>query len=403
MRKTLSAFTIVELILVISIIGILSTIGVVSYNSIKISSEALQKETKTKTITEAIEKYYEKNGAYPSCADLTQSPNIVTDEVLTGLDPGVLTVPGEPEGTNSIACTNTPTLSQYGYSSDGGSFSLFYLKDENSSNVTTINNKQRYSKVEFSYNGSYQEYTVPSDINLLQIEAWGAQGGGDTGGKGGFVSAYIPVTPGEILKIYIGGRGVTGTCAGNACMPGGFNGGGNGGGSDISSTGHGGGGATDVRKSPYGLSNRIVVAGGGGASGGVMYDGVGAGGSGGGEIGQDGYACGNCFGSPTGGAGKGATQISGGAGGSAGAYTNTNTIYPGASGQSGSFGQGGNGTPCWWSGSGGGGGGYYGGGGGGCPGQHGGGGGSSWVTPGAVDIKYTTGIKTGNGQVIIYT
>ena len=400
MRKTLSGFTIVELILVISIIGILSTIGVVSYNSVKSSSEALQKETKAKTITEAIEKYYEKNGTYPSCADLTQSSKIVVEDVLLGLDPGVLTVPGEPEGTNSITCTTTPTLSQYGYTSDGGSFSLLYLKDESTTESTTILSKHGYEKIEFNYTGSYQSYTVPPGVYYIQVEAWGAQGGGDTGGKGGFATANIPVTPSEILRIYIGGRGITGTCTYlDGCMPGGFNGGGDGGGSDVTSTGHGGGGATDIRKSPYDLASRIIVAGGGGARGGEQSTGVGAGGAGGGEVGQNGYACTNCSGSPTGGPGSGATQTSGGTGGSAGSYS---TSYPGVAGGNGSLGQGGNGTSCWWSGSGGGGGGYYGGGGGGCPGQHGGGGGSSWVTPDANNIKYSTGLKTGNGLAIIY-
>lgn len=400
MRKALSGLTIVELLIVITIIGILATIGIVSYSSINTNSADSRRKLQTEAIADELEKYYNQNGGYPSCADLTQSPDLVVKNVLPNLSPGTLTAPGEPEGTNSIVCTATPTTNQYGYTTDGGSFSLNYIGTSGSTTVSSVTSRHDYKKLDFAYTGSYQSYTIPQGVYSIKVEAWGAQGGGETGGKGGYATGDIPVTPGEVLRVYVGGRGATGTCVYTSnCMTGGFNGGGNGGGSDVSSTGHGGGGATDVRRSPYDLASRIIVAGGGGARGGERSTGVGAGGDGGGLTGGNGYVCTNCSGSPVGGPGSGGTQASGGSGGIAGAYS---VSYPGLAGGAGSLGQGGNSPSCWYSGSGGGGGGYYGGGGGGCPGQHGGGGGSSWIISTADNVNHSSGLKIGNGQATIY-
>lgn len=105
MRKTLSAFTIVELILVISIIGVLSTIGVVSYSSIHTGAVDSSRESKAKAIAEALEKYYEKNGEYPGCVAMTQSAATITSTILTDLTPDMLTTPSDTEGVNSIVCS----------------------------------------------------------------------------------------------------------------------------------------------------------------------------------------------------------------------------------------------------------------------------------------------------------
>jgi hypothetical protein len=167
---------------------------------------------------------------------------------------------------------------------------------------------------------------------------------------------------------------------------GGFNGGG------TSGSGHGdegsGGGASDIRTSAA-STDRIVVAGGGGGTGGWVG---GVGGNGGGTIGANGLAGGAA-------GGIGGNQTTGGAGGS-GSSGNAGTsgaTLLGGSGGNGSIGGGG-----------GGGGGYFGGGGGGGDGVPsgldggGGGGGSNFasITNTAV-IAHSSGVRTGNGQVII--
>lgn len=230
----------------------------------------------------------------------------------------------------------------------------------------------------FSYTGAVEPWTVPSGVTRIKIEAFGAQGNslGTAGGRGAKVTATISVTPGEVLYMYVGGIN-------------GWNGGGAGG---YSKSGFNGGGATDIRRGGTGLNNRIIVAGGGG---GAAYDyhnlSVSRGGAGG-QVGSDGEG-----GSWSTSRGRGATQSSGGSGGIG--------YDGGGDGGSGALGIGGSGG-YGYSGGGGGGGGYYGGGGGGGhddPSRRGGGGGggSSYVIPSATDVTYESGVRVGDGLIVI--
>jgi hypothetical protein len=233
----------------------------------------------------------------------------------------------------------------------------------------------------FSFNGTWQAWTVPGGVTAVTFEGWGASGGDGVGvavgGWGGYATATVPVTPGEVLRIYVGGAGadrVVNTTAG------GFNGGG----SSIETccngsagAGGSGGGATDLRRAPYTLSDRLVVAGGGGGAGWDDHDGWG--GDGGGLIGEGGNT------TFTYQAGGGGTQSAGGSAQSIGGYPCT----PGA------FGVGGDGYFD-GAGSGGGGGGWYGGGGGLFGG---GGGGSSYIAaPGNTNGSTTQGVNDGHGS-----
>lgn len=236
-----------------------------------------------------------------------------------------------------------------------------------------------WGQVTFNYTGSAQTYTVPAGITLIQIEAYGAQGGGLNGGLGGEAIATIPVTPGAVLEVYVGQNPTTQTGAG------GWNGGGActvdpcaGGG------GWQGGGASDVRVAPYALANRIIVAGGGGGEG--WSDGVG--GAGGGTTGVDGEAS-----WIAGTHGLGGTAVAGGAGGP---YASG----PDSPAPSGTFGVGGGSRPLsTYCTGGGGGGGWYGGGGGYVSA---GGGGSSYVSyPGSSSTSTTSGVNSGHGYIVI--
>lgn len=237
----------------------------------------------------------------------------------------------------------------------------------------------------FNFTGGVQQYVVPPCVTAIEVVAAGAQGGGATGGSGAVVTATIDVTPGQIIEVYVGG---TGNCPGA-----GFNGGGLGTNAVTSADGGcGGGGASDIRFAPYGLADRVIVAGGGGGMGGGNTDAFGGGG--GCPIGLNGD-------SPFGIGGIGATATNGGAGGDP-------WIASGNFGAPGSLGQGGNGgtDPCHNIGpGGGGGGGFYGGGGGGSDcfasgtlGGGGGGGGSSLIPGGGGCLPDNNG---GNGYVTI--
>ena len=238
-------------------------------------------------------------------------------------------------------------------------------------------------KIIFPYTGKVQRWNVPSCVQKIKIEVWGAQGGGsldcenaimvlqDDGGLGGYSSGVLDVQSGQLLYIVVGGQGKTGL---NNVHDGGYNGGGDGG-----VFGAGGGGATDIRTILHDLDSRLIVAGGGGG-GNTGFPNAGSGGAGGGTLGQDGIALYHF--SPGGGGG---TQVFGGAAGYA----------PGEAGSWGFGGNAGNG-PAQFHISGGGGGWY----GGGSAYGAGGGGGSSNLW-GVSDSNSIVGVRQGNGLVVI--
>jgi hypothetical protein len=254
--------------------------------------------------------------------------------------------------------------------------------------------------VTFHHTGAVQTWTVPAGVFRASFDVYGAQGGGNdifgvpviAGGKGGRAIAKIRVTPGEVIYIFVGGKGHDGGTTRGAPPPehsrGGFNGGGNGGFSpenhNLASGGGGGGGASDIRVGGTHVANRVIVAGGGGGSSEKLYVpcGVSHGGGGGGLNGGSGVAADDgCIG------GTGGDQLAGGGG--------CPRCGPSGSGILG-FGGRGERPPARNPGGGGGGGGYYGGGGG--PLGGGGGGGSGF---GPRDTTFTTGQHPGDGLVVV--
>lgn len=152
------------------------------------------------------------------------------------------------------------------------------------------------------YTGGPQTWTVPLGVHSVEFDLYEAAGSnngnsGFVGGKGGRAKATFDVSPGQLMRLYIGGTG--------GFLAGGWNGGGHG--------FAGGGGGTDLRIGGTGLGNRVLVAGGGGGVG--NYGGASRGGDGGGLVGTSGT-------SPT--AGAPGTQTEGGAG-----------TWPGSLGQGG--------------------------------------------------------------------
>ena len=232
----------------------------------------------------------------------------------------------------------------------------------------------------FSYTGSVQTFTVPTCVFSINVDVLGGKGGNNSsylGGNGGRVQATIPVTPGEVLQIFVGADGVN-TSVSNPPV---YNGGGGVYSYVSGGTAGTGGGATDIRRAPYGNADRLVVSGGGGGGGYIT-----AGGHGGGLTGQDGVP----YPSWPNSGGKGGSQIAGGAAGIACCSCPTYTT-------AGAIAQGGNGSGD-GAGGGGGGGGYYGGG-GSC--FAGGGGGSSYTAAAVTGVTHTQGYNSGAGQVII--
>jgi len=253
----------------------------------------------------------------------------------------------------------------------------------------------------FEYTGTEQTWTVPGP-GTYSIEAWGGQGrnnheGNVAGGLGGYSKATVPLTTGDILYIYAGQGGGSGTMAS-------FNGGGTGGTSGcVNAQGGAGGGGSDVRKNSNDLSARVIAAGGGGGAGGNRKKDCGPGAGGGGGGGYFGGGGGGAY-EPSSVA-TGGTQSSGGTGGSGGAL--------GAeAGMPGSLGSGGNGATAITNNQSGNNTAAAGGAGGGTNGNNGinagnftggsGAGGSGFVNaPGNTEGTTQNGVRTGNGAVVI--
>ncbi len=154
MKRTVRGFTIVELMVVIGIIGVLTTLGFISFNSIQSNVRDSQRASRVKIISEALEKYYDKNGEYPSCSAMAQTPNTVVGSTLIGLDPNVLATPTASSGSNSILplCTDlTSGTDGFAYIGDGSNscltgsaclqYSLKYKEEGSGSIISTASRR----------------------------------------------------------------------------------------------------------------------------------------------------------------------------------------------------------------------------------------------------------------------
>ena len=129
----------------------------------------------------------------------------------------------------------------------------------------------------YTYTGAVQTFTVPAGVTSLTCTlAGGAAGAGPStslgnDARGAWIKATMPVTPLEVLQLRVGGAGVG---RGRSTPTPGWPDGGLGGHDpNPGGTGGAGGGSSDIRKAPYGLNDRWLVAGAGGntsvTSGGV--------------------------------------------------------------------------------------------------------------------------------------
>ena len=120
--KSKSGFSIVEIGIVIVVIGILATIGTVSYLAIQREARDGERESDITILSEALEKYYEQNGEYPSCAMMQNDPATITASTLTGLSADVFKAPQADSDTiNSIICSDLDEVNGDAYAYLGDS------------------------------------------------------------------------------------------------------------------------------------------------------------------------------------------------------------------------------------------------------------------------------------------
>jgi hypothetical protein len=267
----------------------------------------------------------------------------------------------------------------------------------------------------FDYTGEIEQWVIPQGVSQIKIEAWGAQGGNANngvvqGGKGSFIAAITPVFPGARLNVVVGERGGEGGALGSKDRAS----------DDYDNAGGGGGGASFIYSQNFGVDGSmplLAVGGGGGAS--APHNGLPA------TISIDGSDSVSTAGTAGAGGKNGSHGMSavasasyhGGAGaGWKSRFSERVGVEHGESGYSyqenwkggaagtmnhiakGGFGGGGGASED--NGAAGGGGGFSGGG----ASSHGkgpGGGGGSYILHNAYGVMKTSGVREGNGQIII--
>ena len=102
-------FTLVELLVVISIIGLLATVVGVSLGSARIKAKSARRVADLNQIRLALEMYYGDNNSYPSAngyrSECTCWGGYTADNVIPGITPYMNVFPTDP-AMNKSACTS---------------------------------------------------------------------------------------------------------------------------------------------------------------------------------------------------------------------------------------------------------------------------------------------------------
>lgn len=103
--KHRNGFSLIEVAIVIIVVAILATISSVGMTTYLRDSRDTERATKISILVEALEKYYDKNGEYPSCASVSNTNLASAAAVLGGIDEQTFMAP--QTDTNAISCTAT--------------------------------------------------------------------------------------------------------------------------------------------------------------------------------------------------------------------------------------------------------------------------------------------------------
>lgn len=120
-----AGFTVIELVTVVTIIGILTAVTVVGYRTYREDSNIAMMKRDMADINMALEKYYAKNGAYPTTSGAWRYRRQSGESFIPGLIPDYIRTVGDvPFGNTASATANT-----YIYRSNGFDYKLLRLSE----------------------------------------------------------------------------------------------------------------------------------------------------------------------------------------------------------------------------------------------------------------------------------
>jgi prepilin-type N-terminal cleavage/methylation domain-containing protein len=152
-KKNNEGFTLVELLVVISIIGLLSSFAVVSLNSARAKARDALRKGDMAQIRTALNLYYDDHTHYPtnttpdcdnwnaSAADFGATPNqagatcyseVLGTELTAGTRPYLGSIPKDPRNTDNLEAVSNQLLYRYVSNPSGSEYAIVYQLEENS-------------------------------------------------------------------------------------------------------------------------------------------------------------------------------------------------------------------------------------------------------------------------------
>lgn len=111
-------FTIVEIAVTVIIISIVAGISVLGYTFVQKGARDTERNNKTTLIADSLEKYYQKNGEYPSVASIANQPVDQVKQKLGISDGDVLVFPDSSLSGNTSIVSSGPALNTLLYLAD---------------------------------------------------------------------------------------------------------------------------------------------------------------------------------------------------------------------------------------------------------------------------------------------